>query len=711
MRLQRDFLRSLEASVIGLFLIQSIRYLYHTLYAHVSSADLVRRVADQERLADLPGYVEPGEVQAELFAVGIALLAPLLALVVWRIRWSIPLAVAVVVVGRVLALLESDSAALAAALVVGAGMLYMALVIMRRPRQFPPMLLLGTTLDVLIRASWDSADPTWDADYTFSLLGQDWTMEGFLLPVAVLTLLLSGVVIFRELEVMRLGGEEAERPGMLSGWGSLALGSYFFIELTLLGLGNAVARWADVDYAIVVPLLLVATVAPLIPKIREQARQLLASFDSFWRGFLWALLLGFWLVIANRFDGIPAVIVLLAAQFMVGLTLWWMIRPRTEEMGGANPTPVLMLVAIVIFGILSIGDYFTYDYAFVRDIEAPFGFLETVLRAMRGLGLYLFLFAALLLVMPMILERRGIPWHDGRQVETLFGLALSAAVAFAGLGWADREPVVRPANESCLRVATLNLHSGYTMLFGRNLELALESLSPDKNAADIVLLQEVDTGRMSSGGVDQVAWLARQLNMHMAFYSLNEELQGLAVLSRLPIHSIEGRDLTSDGPQAGVIKVELEAPDGLLTIYNVWLGYRQTDESGLPLPEERQDQTIQTNELYGYVLREHLPPDLDTRIILGGTFNYDMSSSLYRFWLEQEYPDFEDHFLGLGIEDLQTLFLVDDTSARFDYILASSSLTPTGVLVDQDLVVSDHRVAVLGLNLNPAEQFCNESLR
>ena len=149
MQLRRNFLRSAEAGIIGLFLIQSIRFLFGTMYAHISSADLVRRVTDDAHLVNLPGYIEPASVEREIVAIGIAVLAPLVVLFFARTLWSIPLMVALCAVGRSMALQTEESAALAAALVVGAGLSYMTLTIIQRPKHFPAMLLIGITLDQL----------------------------------------------------------------------------------------------------------------------------------------------------------------------------------------------------------------------------------------------------------------------------------------------------------------------------------------------------------------------------------------------------------------------------------------------------------------------------------------------------------------------------------------------------------------------------------
>ncbi|NDJ84581.1 MAG: endonuclease/exonuclease/phosphatase family protein [Chloroflexi bacterium] len=701
MRIRRDFLRSVEAGLIGFFVIQAVRFLYGTLYAHISSADLVRRVADDAHLVALPGYIEPATVERELVAVGIALLAPLLALILARTIWSIPLAVALVVVGRSMALQNTEGAPIAAALVVGAGLLYISLIIIRRPTHFPAIFIIGISLDLLIRAANNTADPTWDPDYQWEFLGLEMMNDTLFLIITVGILLITGYTTLSELEVERV--TETDPPeGVLTGWGSLALGSFIFIELTLLGLANAVAHWADTSYAATVSWLILATTLPLVPGVRDQTRRFLGAFDGAWRGWLWALLLGLFLVLGRQFSGPVALLMLVLAQFVTILTIWWVVKLRdpVNDTSLPNPTAVLMLVSLAVFGVLTTGDYFTYDYAFVRDLDEPFAVFEEMLRALRGVGLELFLVAAILACLPIVLERRVIPWRGGRRVETYLTGLLVLGVSLSSLGLADAPPRRAPRDIGCLRIATLNIHSGYTLLFEPNLDLVAEAIA--RNGADIVLLQEVDAGRMSSFGVDQAEWLARDLHMEAHFFPLNEALQGLAVLSRVPIQSVDGEKFDGEGPQAGMMHVQLSVDEDPFHIYNVWISYQTTDEAGQPLPLEAQDQTQQTRQLEQIIVRNHAP-DFDERIVLGGTFNYDRDTDLYRFWDEE--TTFIDPFQNLALERTYTLELVDNSRARFDYIWLMN-LIPSGVGIDLDYVVSDHRLAVTLVNRTPAQE-CN----
>jgi len=686
---------------MGLFLIQAIRFLYGTIYAHISSADLVRRVANPEMLAMLPGYIEPATVEREAVAIGIALLSPLLALFLARTLWSIPLAVAVGVVGRSMALQVPESAALAAALVVGAALTYMIILIVRRPNHFPGMLLMGVLLDQLLRATESTRDLTWNPEYEMFNI----PMDQLSLGVAVVTLLISGLATLNDLEIERLTEGDTPR-GTLSGWGSFALGAFFFIELTLLGLPNAVARWAEVSYAMTVPWLLLATALPLVPFVRTRARAFLGAFDGVWRGWLWALVLGLFFVLGNRFDGELALVVLVAAQFITGLTLWWMVKPANSSL--PNPTPILVLFSVVVFALLSVGDYFTYDYAYVRDLEDPFAPLADILRAFEDFGLPLFLVAALILCMPMILERRVIPWRGGRNAESFFNVMLIVTLVVSSISIVAPPTVQRPDNFNCLRVGSLNIHSGYTLLFDQNLDRVAQALSVRDNLdidLDVVLLQEVDTGRLSSFGVDQVEWLARELGMEAAYFPQNEALHGLAILSRVPIREVQAELLESEGPQAGLLYVELALDENPFHVYNVWLGYQTLDPTGVPEPLEVQDQTRQTEEIESIIVRNHNAENFTSRIVLGGTFNYDRNTPLYNFWENQ--TTFFDPFSDLLIEEAHTIFLVDGSSARYDYIWLMN-LEASGVVIDRDFVVSDHRLSVVEVKRTP-EQQCGAS--
>ncbi len=716
MRLRNDFLRTLEAGSVGLFLIQAARFLYATLYARASSADLVRRVPDPTTLGGVPGVVALNTVQTELAIAFGLLLLPLLALLLGRWGLSFPFTVLFVALGRSLALQSASLQVFGAALTVGAALLYMALTIIRRPSFFPSALLLGVAGDQLIRTAYNTYDRTWQNAYPIEL-GPLGTVEmGLAIATATILLIVLAMVAWFVERRAELAAAEAETPprtpyattdrptprpqqrGYMSAWGGLALGGALYLELTLFGLPNAVARWANVEYAALTPWLLGATLLPLVPEVREQARRFAGMFDSAWRGWLWMLLLGLLLVIGRRYEGVLAGAVLVFAQFMVGLSLWWLVRTREPR---HNLSGITILLGVLAYAALAVGDYFTYDYAYVRDLAAPYQNVSAVLRSFRGMGLGLTLVAALLLALPMIVTRRGLAWSGGRALYSFFGLVLVFAVSFGGAALSGRGFVRRPLDPNCLRIATLNIHSGYSQFFDPSLERVARLAQ--LNGVDILLLQEVETGRMSSFGVDQALWLARRLEMEHVFFPQNEALQGLAVLSRVPIEGMEGLLLPSTGNQAAAMHVwlnperlvadPLAAELGYLHVYNAWLGFRKLQANGQPVPENLQDQNVQFDTLLRWVAAQQ-GPEWKNRIVLGGTFNFGPDSPLY---LKLGQSLLRDPFAGLRVEDSMTVFLVNGTAARYDY-LWTANLPLNSAGIDHSLEAanaSDHRSAIV----------------
>jgi len=125
-----------------------------------------------------------------------------------------------------------------------------------------------------------------------------------------------------------------------------------------------------------------------------------------------------------------------------------------------------------------------------------------------------------------------------------------------------------------------------------------------------VTLQEVDTGRLTSLGTDDVYYLARRLNMHSYYLPTVERLTGIAVLSRLPIVQAEGRLITSQQEQTGIVHAQLAAAGRDLHVYSTWLGIRG---------EDTQQQISEAINIIG----------ANSPAVLGGAFNTELGSSAY----------------------------------------------------------------------------------
>jgi endonuclease/exonuclease/phosphatase family metal-dependent hydrolase len=399
------------------------------------------------------------------------------------------------------------------------------------------------------------------------------------------------------------------------------------------------------------------------------------------------------IVFGTRFRGAIAGAALVAAQFGVSMMWWWLARPRAEKersFGG-----LWLILGIIMFGLLVLGDNFTYEYAYVRNLAGNLAFLNNVvpplLRGFRGLGLGVLLLGVFLAALPMTQTQRRIPWTSG---PLALSLAAAVVVAGAALGaaYAARPPVIAGlSGVESMRIATYNIHGGFDEFYNESLEAIARTIQ--QSGANVVLLQEVDAGRMTSFGVDQPLWLARRLGMDRRFFPTNEGLYGLAILSSVPIAFDDGELLTSRGLQTGVQRVQIQPDPGVVvTIYNTWLEYLLGFGSENTLEEQQQAQQVQLNELLTIIARHH-PGGVLGRTVLGGTFNNVPDSPLMQ---QLRAAGFSDPFAGYPLEIGATLVRSGVPRAVFDYIWLRNLPVGEGALV-LDSTASDHRLAVVGV--------------
>ncbi|HLY25835.1 MAG TPA: endonuclease/exonuclease/phosphatase family protein [Aggregatilineales bacterium] len=662
----------IEAALVGIFFISAFRFVYAALYAHVSSASIVNVTSDITAIT-APGVVLPPDAQTELIVAAIGLFVPLLSFIFARLWFGPALIAIVVAAGRVFLTTYGSSTVgvIAGIVTVSGGLLYLATIAIRRPNFFPLCLIIGFGWDQLNRISGSTMDMTVTTDF---LVGQTVLSLGLFATATV------GAVLDRLRPPPE--GTEVQR-GEIGGWGAFALAGLLYAEFAVLGLPNTVARHAGIDYLAVAPWLLVATLLPLLPPVREATRRFLGMFDGQFRGWVWVLFIGLLIVVGFRFNGALAAGTLILAQLLVSLSWWWVVQPAAESRNFTGPS---LIFGTLLFLALTGADFFTYEYAFVRNVVEPFG---SVLRSFRGMGLAVVLFAILLIGLPAILAHKRLPWRGGQVTETLVALV---AVVMAGVFAATiAQPVVArpPQDPSSLRIATLNLHSGFSLYFDYGLQDIVKELRDNNFDIHILLLQETETGRMTSFGVDQPAWLARQLNMLVEYYPTNENLQGLAILSRLPFEHTEGVLLPSLGRQTGVQYARLRAQDGAeLNIYNTQLGLLLKD-TGQTLQAQEQDQVQQLQQIFGYISQN----DPNTRTIVGGTFNNVPESDIYNYMKQT----FIDPFAGRPQEKVVTLKLVNGGTARMDYLWLRQITVQYADVVNIDASTHDMPVIQIGL--------------
>ena len=692
LQLRLHHLYVIEATLIGVFFVQALRFVVGSVYSRVSSATLVSVLNPESINPAIPGIVEPGVVSNELAFLVYAIAVPLLlALVVGRVPWLFVVATAITAAGRTLMVAGTEiTVVTGASLAVGGGLLYIAMIIRYRASLFPLLFILGLSIDQLFRAVGNTLDPSWSLDYYNIQL---------LLSIVVVALSLIAVLWHRRQTKEDRGEQRAVSPdhGLLPFWSGLALGALLFLELSLLALPNAIAGRADVDYTSFVPAVMVATLLPLLPWVRQRARNILEFFDSAARGWVWMLVIALLLVGGLRFSGAVAGALLVMAQLLVNLMWWWLVRPRAEK--ERNLSSLWLPGTMGIFTILSAFDLLTYEYGFVRNLAPGVEFLDNVvtplLRGFRGMGLAVLLFSIFVAALPMVMTRRRIPWPGGTLPQSLLVLLLVVGMGVSASLVARPPLVAGVRGVESIRVGTYNIHGGFTEFFGYDLEGIARTIQ--RSGASTILLQEVEKGRMISFGVDQALWLARRLGMDTRFYPTNEGLQGLAVLSSVPIGFDDGKLLTSTGQQTGVQFVQvLPDVDVVVTLYNTWLGFLLEPVGDQPVDDREQQQ--QLSEILGLIDRQHRDGTFALngvlgRTVIGGTFNNIPDSPLVE---TMKSTGFNDPHAGLPVQIGATLQRTGQR-ARFDYLwLRNLPSIGQGVV---DTSASDHRMAFVEVEL------------
>jgi endonuclease/exonuclease/phosphatase family metal-dependent hydrolase len=679
LRLQHFYI--LEAGLSGIFFIQAVRLLIGLLYSGTASASLVLALGPDNLDRALPGIVDPGVVSADLGFLVYMIALPLLTLIFGRSHWFIVPAALLVALGRAFVHMDFISQTNAASLTVGAGLLYLTMLIRHRAQSLPVFFIIGLAGDQLFRAAGNTMDPTWHPAY-----------QNIQILLSFVVMALSVATTYQAQR--NRSNESALSPdhGLMPVWGGIGLGALLFLQLTLFSLPNAIGGRAGVDYTTFVPLTLAATLLPLVPWIRHQARAFIGTFDGGLRGWLWMLLIALFIVLGTRVQGLIGGVALVVTQFMLSLIWWWLVRPQAEK--ERNFTGLWMLLAPVIMALLLVGDIFTYEYAFVRplttDAPAVNEIVTSLLRGFRGMGFGLLLLGAFLAALPMTQSQRRIPWPTGSLRQSLLLLVLVLATS-AGGAYLARPTVIMPTqNVDMIRVGTYNIHNGFNEFFHYDLEAIAQTISA--SGAEIVLLQEVDAGRVSSYGVDQSLWLGRRLGMDRRFYPTNEGLQGLAVLSKIPIVFDEGTLLSSVGNQTGLQRVQVRPDAGVITVYNTWLSFLLAAEDG-SIEQPEQEQQRQLNEIFAIIAADHPDGNLG-RMLLGGTFNNIPSSPL-----SQQLRDtgFVDPFAGLPLELSATLVRTGQR-AQLDYLWYRQPLLATSAIAI-DSHASDHQMAVIELQI------------
>lgn len=260
-----------------------------------------------------------------------------------------------------------------------------------------------------------------------------------------------------------------------------------------------------------------------------------------------------------------------------------------------------------------------------------------------------------------------------------FAAVLAVLTAMAGTVTAAAAESADPAApDRPVSVMSFNIHHGV----GQDGQLDLQRIAEVVRTEDveIVGLQEVDRHWSErSDFVDQAAWLARELNMHVV-YGANLDVDpleadqprrqyGTAILSEHPIHDWDNTYLPKyEGhEQRGLLRAKVNVRGVRVQVYNTHLQHNNA--------MERLEQVAAIEELIG---------TSDEAVILMGDLNAVPSAPEIQALVDDLVDTWEDAGAGEG-----HTYPGEDPNARIDYVLTSNDvITRTAAVVATN--ASDH---------------------
>lgn len=614
-----------EATAVLIIFYQALRVLFSVLFGLIYDA----------LFAEIVPMTMVGLI---LVVVVAALLTPLAAPRKPRTRRVALLAsIVLVFLARIpLTLNDPQTRLVASILIVAAAGVYLALRLRQDLRVTVRALVLALVADQLLRA----AGQTWDV----TLRPEWWPGQ---VAVSLLLCLLAGW-LFRERPA-----EQATTD--MPAWGlqtGLFWGGWLFLQTSLLVFPNAMARWCSEAYWIFASFLLLILLLTL-------------AGDDLWRirrgwidGLLVLVVLLAGLTVGYLATGLPAVLGLALAQgAAVALLFSCPFPPRRG--GRARLGPALALGG-VLYLVLNFAYAFTFTYAYTLDL-------------FRDLGLPVFLVAGLLTGLPALgLPARGVPVSRPSRKRPLAAVGVATVLILLVLIMTVPRDRPGPATDDSFRVATYNIHYGYDTFWHLSLEDQAQTI--EASGADVVMLQEVDTGRPTSYMIDDAMWLARRLGMKEVYLPTLEHLTGIALLSRYPILDADTLLLPSHLEQTGIIWAELDVSGEPVNAFAIWMGLE---------PEERARQLDAALPF----INAHPGP-----AAFGGDFNSTPDSPVYA---RIQGAGFVDPFVSPGLAP-PTDPAINPTK-RIDFVWLRD-LPPLNAQV-LGSTASDHRLVVVEAGL------------
>ena len=619
-----------EATAVFVFFYQALRVFFSMLFGIMYDAMFAETAS-----ISIVGLL--------LVAVVVALLAPLAAPRRPQTLRGGSLGGAVLVfLARIPLTLDVPQVRLEAALVIiAAGGFYMATRLRADAPQVARALIVALVVDQLLRAAGQTFDVT---------LRSGWWPGQVVVSVGLC--LLTGW-LYRQRPV-----EEAAAGARLDLRTGLAWGSWLFLETSLLAFPNALARWSSGPY------LALATCVPLVMVLILFEEEVWRTLRGRIGGAALLAILVVGLGAGYLMKGLPAFLGLVAAQAVAVVLLLSCLRPDDNEQ--RDRTGPGLALGGILFLILGFVWAFAFTYAYTLDV-------------FRGVGLPVFLAAGLLAGLPGLrpaAQSEPMTLSSRKRRIAMWGTALGVVALILAMNWPRSRPQVEESR--LFRAATYNIHYGYDGDWLLQLEAQAQAI--EAAGADVVALQEVDTGRPTSYMVDNARWLARRLNMGVVYMPCMEHLTGIALLSRYPIADYDQLLLPSDLEQTGIIWAKIDVGDQQINAFAIWMGLE---------PEERAQQL---NAALAFIAAHPGPA------VFGGDFNSTPDSPVYA---QIAGAGLTDPFVTLGLGSPPTDPAVNPAK-RIDFVWLRD-LTPVTAEVSEALA-SDHRMVVVEANIPENQQ-------
>jgi endonuclease/exonuclease/phosphatase family metal-dependent hydrolase len=362
------------------------------------------------------------------------------------------------------------------------------------------------------------------------------------------------------------------------------------------------------------------------------------------------------LMLGYFMEGVVSLFGLLIAQIA---SLIILLTIGQTKKGQVDRTGTALSLGMFFFLMLNFLNAFAFTYPYT-------------LPAMKGMGWLVYLVAGASLVFLILggkTHTRGSPIA----VEGLGLIPLIIGVVLAILSvWPI--PQVDLTGRSRARFATYNIHYGYDDEWRYTLEEIAQTI--EENGCDFVAMQEVDTGRLTSYGVDNALYLARRLKMNVLYLPTVEHLTGIALLYRGSPAAENTSLISSLQEQTGIVQVSTGDSGREFHAFGVWMGLSD---------EDTDTQIAEAIEFIGE----------DSPAAFGGDFNADPESDVAA---AIRLAGFSDPFESLNIDPAPNTSPAIDPDNRIDFVWLRG-FDPVDAWV-ADSLASDHRMVVVEVVLS-----------